>query len=645
MAQGLRKARHALRNGLLRNPASPAVGNYGVNNVFIRAALISGSLNDHAQAGHQVRRLVSTADLASVAVSEQLREQDQPVLTRITNAVAPVNHVDSIVQSSATPPLSPQTPSSPRNRLKITLEEADKPRYWTHVPQWDTITRKEFISNAFQTRNTVKSARDLERFLLTVLPERLPTSKNPFLQHLKTREDFIRDARAGLEIASMEVRLTPEILSLVDWTSPLDDPIRMQFISLKSSLLPDHQALTLDSLGEKDDSPVPGLVHRYPGRALFLATSNCPVYCRYCTRAYMVGPATGSTQKQPQKPSLKRWEVMFRHIEQHSEIQDIVVSGGDVYQLAPDHLRMIGERLLSIPHIRRFRIASKGLSVNPGRIIDPADSWGNTLIDLSNQGRKMGKQVCWHTHFNHPKEVTWIAREAAHHLFKNGVIVRNQSVLQRGINDDKDTMSALLKSLADINVQPYYVYQHDLTRSVEDLRTPLETILELDKHLRGTLSGFMMPAFVVDLPGGGGKRLASTYDMYNPDTGESVWSAPGLPGAKGKKVYKYYDPRPLPATVEELQQLRVQQDLMHKHKSTRPADFMKDHDEANAVGQADCKVPAAASELRQAVGMKEKRPSISSHPTKAFLPIYTPTAQPNGTISLHAAPPSGYPSG
>ncbi|KAJ4355932.1 uncharacterized protein N0V89_003957 [Didymosphaeria variabile] len=373
----------------------------------------------------------------------------------------------------------------------------------------------------------------------------------------------------------MEVRLTPEILSLVDWNSPLDDPIRMQFITLKSSLLPDHPALTLDSLGEKDDSPVPGLVHRYPGRALFLATSICPVYCRYCTRAYMVGPATGSTQKLPQKPTRARWEIIFQHIEQHNDIHDIVVSGGDVYQLPPEHLRMIGERLLSIPHVRRFRIASKGLSVNPGRIIDPADAWGKTLIDLSNQGRKMGKQVCWHTHFNHPKEVTWIVKKAADHLFENGVTVRNQSVLQKGINDDFATMSTLLKALADINIQPYYVYQHDLTRSVEDLRTPLKDIMKLDKELRGTLSGFMMPSFVVDLPGGGGKRLAATYDSYDEATGVSEWSAPGLPGPKGQRMYSYFDPRPLPATVEELRQLREQQDLMHKYRSTRTEDFVK----------------------------------------------------------------------
>ncbi|KAF2446738.1 kama family protein [Karstenula rhodostoma CBS 690.94] len=636
MAQRLGKFRHALRFGLPRNTVSSTLGTSGTSSALFRTALSSVSATDHALVPPQIRRQ------SSAAQSVQSQEQDQYIVPAVTDSNSAIDKADPTVRPGAALPRLPHSrPDSPTHHGR-TPQEDDEVPYWTHVPQWDSITSKEFISNSFQIRNTVKSAGDLQRFLLTVLPERLPTSKNPVLKHLKTRDEFIRDARAGLEIASMEVRLTPEILSLVDWTSPLDDPIRMQFITLKSSMLPDHPALTLDSLGEKDDSPVPGLVHRYPGRALFLATSNCPVYCRYCTRAYMVGPATGSTQKLPQKPSRSRWEVMFRHIEQHSDIQDIVVSGGDVYQLPPDQLRLIGERLLSIPHIRRFRIASKGLSVNPGRIIDPADSWGNTLIDLSNQGRKVGKQVCWHTHFNHPKEVTWIVKKAAHHLFKNGVIVRNQSVLQRGVNNDPATMSALIKSLADINIQPYYVYQHDLTRSVEDLRTPLQDILMLDKHLRGTLSGFMMPAFVVDLPGGGGKRLASTYNHYDPATGESTWSAPGLPGAKGIRKYTYWDPRPLPATVEELQQLRVQQDLMHKHKSTQPKDFMRDHEGADAVGQADHQVSAAASELDRAADTKGQRAHASAYPKRTFPMTFAPISQPSDHISLGTAPPSDH---
>jgi lysine 2,3-aminomutase len=184
------------------------------------------------------------------------------------------------------------------------------------------------------------------------------------------------------------------------------------------------------------------------------------------------------------------------------------------------------------------------------------------------------------------------------------------------------------------------VYQHDLTRSVEDLRTPLKVILKLDKHLRGTLSGFMMPAFVVDLPGGGGKRLASTYESYDEDTGVSVWKAPGLPGSKGERKYTYFDPSPLPATVEELQQLRTQQDLMHKHKSTQAKDFLRDHEDDEVVSQTDSSVSAAVSGPARAVEMNVK-PTHTSGPPKTILSeTVTPTAQASSTISLQAAPSS-----
>lgn len=261
---------------------------------------------------------------------------------------------------------------------------------------------------------------------------------------------------------------------------------------------------------------------------------------------------------------------MFEHIETHPDIQDLVVSGGDTYQLAADHLELIGERLLSIPHVRRIRLATKGLSVAPGRILDETDPWASTVIALSQLGRRLGKQVALHTHFNHPNEITWIAEKAANKLFQEGVIVRNQSVLLKGVNDDEDTMRRLIKGLADINIQPvsqhflvirresasshvqYYVYQSDLVRGVEDLRTPLSVIQDLDKKIRGTISGFMVPSFVVDLPGGGGKRLASTCEYYDTATGVSYWRAPGLGGDKGRKIYTYFDPYPASLSAEQI---------------------------------------------------------------------------------------------
>lgn len=172
----------------------------------------------------------------------------------------------------------------------------------------------------------------------------MPPADNPLLQHIRTKYDFIQEAKAALEMAPMTIKLSPYILSRINWKDPLNDPIRLQFVPLKSNMIPDHPSLTLDSLDEEGDSPVPGLVHRYPGKVLFLSTSICPVYCSFCTRAYAVGPETNSTSKKPQKPSKERWEIMFQYIENNKSVQDVVVSGGDTYMLAPEHLRYIGER-------------------------------------------------------------------------------------------------------------------------------------------------------------------------------------------------------------------------------------------------------------------------------------------------------------
>lgn len=195
------------------------------------------------------------------------------------------------------------------------------------------------------------------------------------------------------------------------------------------------------------------------------------MYCRFCTRSYAVGGDTDTVSKKPQKPSRKRWEVVFDHIAKHDDLKDIVVSGGDAYYLQPEQLWTIGKRcvylrsqtcpvtdspcsLLDIPHIKRVRFASKGLAVAPCRILDTADPWTDTLIELSKLGRKMGKQVCLHTHINHAKEITWITKMAANKLFEHGVIVRNQAVLLKGVNDSFDALSELITTLADINIEP-----------------------------------------------------------------------------------------------------------------------------------------------------------------------------------------------
>jgi lysine 2,3-aminomutase len=154
------------------------------------------------------------------------------------------------------------------------------------------------------------------------------------------------------------------------------------------------------------------------------------------------------------KPGRRRWEEAFAYIASQKQLSDIVVSGGDSYYLQPHHLKLIGERLISIPHIKRFRFASKGLAVAPGRVLDEQDGWVDALVEVSNAARRAGKAVAWHTHFNHPAEISWVTELAAQRLFEEGVMVRNQTVLLRGVNDDVATMKGLIRGLADNKIFP-----------------------------------------------------------------------------------------------------------------------------------------------------------------------------------------------
>ncbi|MEC9397563.1 MAG: KamA family radical SAM protein, partial [Myxococcota bacterium] len=171
--------------------------------------------------------------------------------------------------------------------------------------------------------------------------------------------------------------------------------------------------------------------------------------------------------------------------------------------------------------------------------IQSDERWLDAITNVVEEGRKRYKQVVIHTHFNHPNEITEITREAMNMLFTRGVIVRNQTVLQRGVNDDELVMQKLVKRLGEVNVQPYYVYQHDMVQGVEDLRTSVQRNIEIEKFVRGTTAGFNTPTFIVDAPGGGGKRDAHSYEHYNRETGVSVYTAPMV---KPGKFFLYFDP-------------------------------------------------------------------------------------------------------
>ncbi|KAJ8612424.1 hypothetical protein MRB53_037465 [Persea americana] len=434
--------------------------------------------------------------------------------------------------------------------------DSERTLFWQSIPRWRDITEAEFLNIEWQRARSIERPDKLFAFLAEALPEEIPAEDHGLC--IK-RDDLIRDVQAGMKKAPMSTRLTPYILSRIDWSIPLHDPIFRQFIPLASRNVEDNgnsAYLAFDSLSEKDDSPVPGLVHRYPDKVLFLgktlmklstrilsdisqATSVCPVYCRFCTRSYAVGGNTELVNKESIRSTPKKWPAMFDYIEQNRQIEDVVVSGGDSIYLQMEHLNIIGERLLSIPHIRRIRFASKVFAVSPHILLDSQDGWTDTLIDLSNRAREQGKHVALHTHINHPNEISWITELAAQKLYKSTLTVRNQSVLLRNVNDDVETMSTLIRRLAHLNIEPYYVYQADLVPGVEDLRTPLSTSHYLEEQLRGTIAGFRLPQFIVDLPGGGGKRLANSYTTYDRTTGVSTWRAPGV---KPGQTFYYHDP-------------------------------------------------------------------------------------------------------
>ena len=393
--------------------------------------------------------------------------------------------------------------------------------FWRRIPAYRDVDEATFLDHRFQAKASVTRAEQL----YSVLRECVSDA-------------FYQAVEEGLSRAPMSVRLSPYVLSLIDWDRPEADPIRRQFLPLASELLPEHPMARLDSLSERAHSPVPGLIHRYSDKVLFLTQDRCPVYCRFCTRSYAVGLDTDDVRKDHVGAQKDRWEEAFEYLRAHEEVEDVVISGGDCYSLRGDQIRLIGDSLLDIPHIRRMRFATKGPAVMPMKLLTD-DDWVGALTSVTQRGRRLHKQVVVHTHFNHPREITDISRRAIGRLFEEGIIVRNQAVLLRGVNDNVETMRMLVKRLGYIQVQPYYVFQHDMVTGVEDLRTPLSTSIEIEKQVRGLTAGFNCPTFVVDLPGGGGKRDVHSYEYYNQTTGVSVYRSPNI---DSRARYLYFDP-------------------------------------------------------------------------------------------------------
>jgi lysine 2,3-aminomutase len=249
--------------------------------------------------------------------------------------------------------------------------------------------------------------------------------------------------------------------------------------------LQDEEALE-DPLNEEEDSPVPRLTHRYPDRVLLLITDRCPMYCRFCTRKRMVGRASDVTDK--------TIAMGLDYIRAHTEIRDVLLSGGDPLMVSDQKLEHIVSSLRAIPHVQIVRIGTRFPCVLPSRITD----------NLCNMLKKY-HPIFINTHFNHPREVTPEAKAACERLANAGIPVGCQTVLMKGVNDDPEVIKELMHKLLMARVRPYYLYQADLTRGTNHFRARVELGLKVIQALRGHTTGFAVPQFVIDAPGGGGK--------------------------------------------------------------------------------------------------------------------------------------------
>ncbi len=409
----------------------------------------------------------------------------------------------------------------PVDEATLTHRQLKTGPWWQSIPAWKDVDEKQFLNWAWQEKNAIIN---VERLVATVRD--------------LASADFIKDVEGGFSKAPMAVRISPYLLSLIDWSKPYEDPIRRQFLPVQSQLEPDHPMLTLDSLHEQSDAPVPGLTHRYQDKVLFLVLDTCPVYCRFCTRSYAVGTDTDSVEKVSLKAEDDRWDRALQYIADRPEVEDVVISGGDTYRLRADQIKLIGHKLLDMKHVRRFRFATKGIAIQPMKILTDT-AWTDAITEVVERGRKLHKEVVIHTHFNHPNEITEITQRACDLLMERGITVRNQSVFQRGVNDSPETMVQLVKKLSWVNVHPYYVYIHDLVKGTEDLRTSVATGIQVEKRVRGSTAGFNTPMFVVDAPGGGGKRDMHSYEHYDTETGVSVYTAPSV---KRDQFFATFDP-------------------------------------------------------------------------------------------------------
>jgi lysine 2,3-aminomutase len=326
------------------------------------------------------------------------------------------------------------------------------------------VTDKHWNNWHWQIQNRIRSLSQLARIL-----------------------DLTREEREAMEISgtALPLGITPYFASLIDSDRP-DHALRKTVVPSLHELFK-MPCESDDPLGEDHQSPVPGLVHRYPDRALLMVTDFCSTYCRYCTRSRVVGNGTIH-------PNRSRLQMAVEYIRNHPMIRDVVISGGDPLTLSDDRLEWLLQQLRSISHLEIIRIGTKVPVVLPQRVTPK-------LVRMLRKYHPIWMSL----HFIHPEECTPETYKACEMLADAGIPLGSQTVLLKGVNDDVNTMKALMHHLMRMRVRPYYLYQCDPISGSGHFRTSIEKGLEIIKGLRGFTSGYAVPTYVVDAPGGGGK--------------------------------------------------------------------------------------------------------------------------------------------
>ena len=296
-------------------------------------------------------------------------------------------------------------------------------------------------------------------------------------------------ALADLEqvAARYAVAVTPDIAALIDPSDP-DDPIARQFIPDARELI-EQPGESADPIGDDTHSPVAGIVHRYPDRVLFKLVHVCAVYCRFCFRREMVGPGKATALSEG------AYRDALDYIRNHSEVWEVILTGGDPLMLSPRRIAEIMVDLAAIDHVKVIRIHTRVPVADPARISP------EMVAALKVEGATTWLAI----HANHPRELSDTARAAVARLADAGIPLVSQSVLLRGVNDDAATLEALMRALVECRIKPYYLHHGDLAPGTAHLRTTIEHGQELMRALRGRVSGLCQPDYVLDIPGGFGK--------------------------------------------------------------------------------------------------------------------------------------------